>query len=95
MSVIGLAIVVASLIVMPLLFRAKQRTGRALNSRSLVADSRQTLACVLLSIGVLLGLMLNATLGFWQADPIVGLVVAAYLFYEGRAAIREGKLCAC
>jgi cation diffusion facilitator family transporter len=94
-SALGIAIMLVSLIVMPVLFWAKQRTGRALNSRSLVADSRQTLACVLLSLAVLAGLLTNAIFGFWQADPILGLLIAGYLLWEGRTTIREGKLCAC
>ena len=66
-----------------------------MNSRSLMADSKQTLACAWLSLALLVGLGLNYLFGIWQADPIIGLVVAGFLLKEGRAALREGKLCAC
>jgi divalent metal cation (Fe/Co/Zn/Cd) transporter len=94
-SVLGIGITLLSLIVMPLLFLAKSRTASALKSKSLRADSRQTLACMALSLGVLVGLLLNAAFGWWQADPVIGLAIAVALFREGRATIREGKLCSC
>ena len=94
-SVVGIIITTLSLIVMPVLFYAKQRTGQQLQSQSLVADAKQTLACVLLSAAVLLGLVLNATTGFWQIDPLIALLIAGFLVKEGRDAIQKGKLCAC
>ncbi|MFQ5570034.1 MAG: cation diffusion facilitator family transporter [Rhodothermales bacterium] len=94
-SIAGMIITSLSLIVMPVLFYAKYRTGRRLESRSLIADSKQTLACMLLSAAVLAGLVLNATLGFWQIDPIIGLLIAGFLFKEGRDAVKEGKVCSC
>jgi len=94
-SVLGIAITVVSLIVMPLLYLAKRRTARSIGSRSLAADSRQTLACMGMSAGVLLGLMLNRWLGLWQADPLVGIAIALLLVREGREALREGTLCCC
>ena len=94
-SIVGIAIAVLSLIVMPLLFLAKRRTARRLGSRSLAADSKQTLACMGMSAGVLAGLALNAAFGFWQADPLVGLLIAGFLFKEGREVLREGTLCSC
>jgi len=94
-SVLGIAITVVSLIVMPLLYLAKRRTARTIGSRSLAADSRQTLACMGMSAGVLLGLMLNRWLGLWQADPLVGIAIALLLVREGREALREGTLCCC
>jgi divalent metal cation (Fe/Co/Zn/Cd) transporter len=94
-SVAGIVITVASLVVMPALYVAKRRTARRIGSRSLAADSRQTLACVGMSAGVLLGLVLNRWLGLWQADPVVGIVIALLLFREGREALREGTLCCC
>ena len=94
-SVAGVAITLVSLVVMPLLFVAKRRTARRLGSRSLAADSRQTLACMGMSAGVLLGLVLNQALGFWQADPLVAIVIALLLFREGREAVVEGKVCSC
>jgi divalent metal cation (Fe/Co/Zn/Cd) transporter len=94
-SWIGIGITVLSLVVMPLLFMAKRRTARALESRSLHADSKQTLACVLLSAGVLGGLLLNSMLGWWYADPIIGIAIALLLLKEGRETIRTGELCCC
>lgn len=94
-SVAGVAITMLSLVVMPLLYWAKRRTARALESPSLQADARQTLACTVLSVGVLAGLLLNGVLGWWQADPLIGLGIAGVLFREGSETIREGKLCSC
>jgi divalent metal cation (Fe/Co/Zn/Cd) transporter len=94
-TVAGLAITTLSLIVMPILFVAKRRTAARLASRSLAADSRQTLACAWLSAGVLAGLLLNRYAGWWWADGVIAAAIALWLFREGREALREGKLCAC
>lgn len=94
-SLAGIIITSLSIIVMPVLFFAKYQTGRRIQSRSLVADSKQTLACVMLSVAVLVSLVLNATLGLWQIDPVIGLLIAGFLFKEGRNAIKEGKVCTC
>ncbi|HEX6751893.1 MAG TPA: cation transporter [Longimicrobium sp.] len=94
-SVPGIAIALVSLVVMPLLYLAKRRTARRIGSRSLAADSKQTLACMGMSAGVLLGLVLNRAFGLWQADPVMGIVIALLLFREGREALREGTLCCC
>ena len=88
-SVPGMAIAVASLIVMPLLTWQKYKTGKQINSRALVADSKETLACSFLSVALLLGLGANYLFGFWQADPIVGLIIVAFLFREGRELWKE------
>jgi divalent metal cation (Fe/Co/Zn/Cd) transporter len=80
---------------MPLLFYMKYRTGKSMGSRSLVADSKQTLACMFLSLALLVGLGLNYLWGLWWADPAVGLLVVVYLFREGRGALKEEKLCTC
>jgi divalent metal cation (Fe/Co/Zn/Cd) transporter len=94
-TALGIAIPVVSLLVMPLLYLAKRRTAERLGSRSLAADSRQTLACMGMSAAVLAGLVLNRFFGLWQADPLIGLLIAGLLFREGRETIREGKLCCC
>ena len=91
----GIALAVLSLVVMPALYVAKRRTADRLGSGSLRADSRQTLACTLLSAALLVGLGLNAAFGIWQADPVLGLVIAGLLVREGREALAEGRLCAC
>ena len=81
-SLPGIAIAVVSLTIMPLLMWQKYKTGKQINSRALVADSKETLACAFLSLALLLGLGANYLFGFWQADPIVGMVIAAFLFRE-------------
>jgi len=83
-SLLGIIIAAVSLVVMPILFIMKYRTGQQLCSRSLVADSKETLACIFLSVALLIGLGSNYFFGFWQADPIVGLVIVAFLLREGR-----------
>lgn len=94
-TTLGIAIPVVSLLVMPALYVAKRRTAERLGSRSLAADSRQTLACMGMSVAVLAGLVLNRFFGLWQADPLIGLLIAGLLFREGRETIQEGKLCCC
>jgi divalent metal cation (Fe/Co/Zn/Cd) transporter len=68
---------------MPLLAVAKRRTGRALGSKTLVADSAESAFCALTSAAALLGVGLNAWLGWWWADPAAGLVIAALAVREG------------
>jgi divalent metal cation (Fe/Co/Zn/Cd) transporter len=94
-SLFGIIIAGVSLIVMPGLYLLKYNTGKSLNSRSLMADSKQTLACAWLSLALLVGLGLNYLFGIWQADPVIGLVVVGFLVKEGRSALKEGKLCTC
>jgi len=93
-SPLGIGLAIVSLIVMPVLSWAQRRTGRALGSSTVVADSTQTLLCTYLSAVLLVGLVLNATLGWGWADPVAGLVVAAVAAREGAEAWR-GKGCAC
>lgn len=94
-SLLGIIIAIVSLITMPLLFYLKFRTGKEVNSRSLVADSKQTLACSLLSVALLLGLGLNYLFGLWQADTAVGFIIVIFLVREGYEALKEKKLCSC
>lgn len=94
-SLLGIIIAAVSLITMPALFFLKYRTGRSLNSRSLMADSKQTLACAFLSAALLVGLGLNYFYGLWQADPVMGLVIVTFLVKEGYHTLKEGKLCGC
>ena len=82
-SMPGIIIAIVSMIVMPLLAWQKYKTGRQISSRALVADSKETLTCAFLSVALLLGLGTNYLFGFWQADPIVGLIIVAFLFKEG------------
>lgn len=89
-SLIGIIVAIASIIIMPFLFYFKYQTGKAMGTASLVADSKQTLACVLLSIALLIGLLLNYFYGIWQADPIIGLVIVFFLVKEGYHTLKEG-----
>ncbi len=79
---------------MPFLSWAQRRTGKALGSNAVVADSTQTLLCTYLSAVLLVGLVLNATLGWSWADPIAGLVIAAVAVREGLEAWRGEGCCA-
>jgi divalent metal cation (Fe/Co/Zn/Cd) transporter len=89
---VGIVLVSVSVVVMPFLSWAQRRAGHGLGSASAVADSRQTLLCTYLSATVLLGLALNAALGWWWADPAAGLVLAVLAVREGVRA-RCGDLC--
>ena len=92
-SLLGIIIAAASLVVMPVLSWAKLRAARPLGSASLMADAKQTLACAGLSGALLAGLGLNYLAGLWWADPVAGLVIVAFLVYEGFETLREGHLC--
>ena len=85
-SIPGLAVTAAALIVMPALAIAKRRTGKALGNRTLVADSAETAFCAFTAAAALLGVGLNAWLGWWWADPAAALIIAAL-------AVREGLEC--
>ena len=88
-SLPGIIIAILSIAIMPVLTWQKYKTGKKINSRALMADARETLACAFLSVALLLGLGANYLFGFWQADPIVGLIIVAFLFREGWEAWRE------
>ncbi|MBS2938878.1 cation transporter [Nocardioides sp. J2M5] len=92
-SPVGIGLAIASLAIMPFLSWAQRRTGKALGSNAVVADSTQTLLCTYLSAVLLVGLLLNATLGWSWADPIAGLVIAAVAVKEGREALRGEGCC--
>lgn len=91
-SAIGIGIAALSLIVMPWLAHAKRKTAGNLQSAALRADSRQTSLCAYLSAIVLSGLLLNALLGWWWADPVAGLGMLPIIVNEGREALR-GETC--
>ncbi|MBN2026622.1 MAG: cation diffusion facilitator family transporter [Actinobacteria bacterium] len=82
-SLPGIIIAIVSLVVMPILAWMKKDTGERIGSKALVADSKETLACAFLSLALLLGLGLNYLFGFWQADPIAGMVIVLFLLHEG------------
>jgi divalent metal cation (Fe/Co/Zn/Cd) transporter len=92
-SPVGIGLAAASLVIMPFLSWAQRRTGKALGSNAVVADSTQTLLCTYLSAVVLVGLVLNATLGWSWADPLAALVVAGVALKEGREAWRGEGCC--
>ena len=91
-STVGIVLACASLIVMPLLSRAKRKVGRALGSAAMHADAKQTDFCMYLSAILLVGLLLNALLGLWWADPVAALVMAPMIAREGIEGVR-GKSC--
>ncbi len=76
-SVLGIVLAAVSLVVMPLLARAKRRLAPVLGSRAAASEADQTSLCALLSAVLLIGLGLNALLGWWWADPVAGLFIAA------------------
>jgi divalent metal cation (Fe/Co/Zn/Cd) transporter len=92
-SVIGIGLAAASLVIMPVLSLTQRRAGRELGSLSAVADSKQTLLCTYLSAALLVGLTLNALLGWSWADPIAALVIAAIAVREGVDAWRGDPCC--
>jgi divalent metal cation (Fe/Co/Zn/Cd) transporter len=91
-SIAGIVLACASLIVMPLLSRAKRRVGHALGSAAMHADAKQTEFCVYLSAILLGGLILNALFGLWWADPLAALVMVPIIAKEGIEGI-QGKAC--
>ncbi len=91
-SVVGIVLAALSLLVMPLLARAKRRVAGTISSRALHADSRQTDLCAYLSAILLGGLVLNAALGWWWADPVAGLLMTPIIANEGREAF-HGEHC--
>jgi cation diffusion facilitator family transporter len=94
-SLPGIIIAIVSLIVMPALFLIKRKTGRAIGSKSLLADSKQTLGCIMLSTVLLIGLGLNLFWGLWWADPLASAIIAILLLREGYKTYKERELCAC
>jgi divalent metal cation (Fe/Co/Zn/Cd) transporter len=91
-SWIGIGLSVLTLATMPPLAAAKARVAEGLGSSATKSESRQTILCAYLSAGLLLGLGLNALLGWWWADPITALGIAAVAVKEGRNA-RRGEAC--
>ncbi len=92
-SIAGIILAFASLVVMPLLWRAKRKVGSALGSAAMHADARQTEFCTYLSAILLLGLLLNAFFGLWWADPLAALIMVPTITKEGIEGL-QGKACA-
>lgn len=92
-SRVGIGLAATSLLIMPFLSFAQRRTGRALHSNAVIADSAQTLLCTYLSAVLLGGLVLNAAFALGWADSVAGLVIAAVAVKEGRDAWRGDQCC--
>jgi divalent metal cation (Fe/Co/Zn/Cd) transporter len=82
-SIVGIVLAVVSLVVMPLLAKAKRQVGKRMGSRALQADAAETTLCVWLSGILLAGLSLNALFGWWWADPLAGLGIVYVAGREG------------
>jgi divalent metal cation (Fe/Co/Zn/Cd) transporter len=93
-SWVGIGLSVSSIILMPLLGRAKRRIGERLGSGATAGEGAQNLLCAYLAAGVLVGLGANAAVGWWWLDPVIALVIAAIAVREGREAW-AGDGCAC
>ena len=92
-SPVGIALSIVTLIAMPLLARAKAGVARELGSHAGHSESRQNMLCAYLSAALLVGLTLNAVLGWWWADPAAALVIAAVAAREGRESWRGESCC--
>lgn len=92
-SIPGIVLAAASLIVMPLLVRAKRRVARSIKSQALEADATQTQVCTFLSAILLGGLILNALFGWWWADPVAALAMLPIIVKEGWEALRGDPCC--
>jgi divalent metal cation (Fe/Co/Zn/Cd) transporter len=91
-SIPGIILACISLIVMPLLSRAKRKVGRALGSAAMHADAKQTEFCTYLSAILLAGLLLNTLFGVWWADPVAALIMVPIIAKEGIEGL-QGKAC--
>lgn len=92
-SLPGIVLACAALVVMPILSRAKQRIGHALQSDALCADAKQATFCTYLSAILLGGLLLNSLWGLWWADPTAGLVMVPIIAREGVEGLRAKRCC--
>ena len=93
-SWVGIGLSVVTLATMPPLAAAKRRVGQRLGSSATMSESRQTMVCAYLSAALLAGLLANAALGWWWADPLAALGIAAIALREAREAWR-GEACGC
>jgi len=93
-SWVGIGLATITLATMPPLAHAKRRVAEQLGSSATASESRQTMLCAYLSAALLVGLLANAALGWWWADPVTALVIAGVAVREGRDAWR-GESCSC
>lgn len=91
-SIVGIIVLAASVVVMPLLARAKHRVANAMNSRVLASEATQTSLCAYLSAIALAGVVLNAALGWWWADPVAAVAMVPIIGREGLEGVR-GETC--
>ena len=91
-SIPGIILACVSLVVMPILSRAKKDVGKKLGSPAMNADAKQTDFCVYLSALLLAGLLLNTALGWWWADPAAALIMVPIIAKEGIDGVK-GKAC--
>jgi divalent metal cation (Fe/Co/Zn/Cd) transporter len=94
-SLPGIILACVSLVVMPLLSRAKRNIGRALGSAAMQADAKQTEFCTYLSAILLGGLLLNTIFGFWWADPVAAIIMAPIIAKEGIEGLQAKACDAC
>jgi len=92
-SVPGIILACVSLVVMPLLSRAKKKVAKELGSSAMRADAKQTDFCVYLSAILLVGLLLNAAFGLWWADPVAALIMVPLIANEGVEAVKGETCC--
>jgi len=92
-SRIGIALAVASLVIMPLVALGKLRAAREIGSAALRAEAKETLACSYLSFALLVGLVANALAGWWWADPVAALLMVPWLVKEGREGLSGEECC--
>lgn len=91
-SIPGIILACVSLVVMPLLSRAKRKVGRSLGSAAMHADAKQTEFCTYLSAILLLGLLLNTFFNLWWADPVAAVIMVPIIVREGIEGV-QGKAC--
>jgi divalent metal cation (Fe/Co/Zn/Cd) transporter len=91
-SILGILITISSAILMTILFVYKTRIAKKMGSRALRAEAYQSLICDLQDLVVLIGLGLNAILGWWWADPVMALILIPFLIKEGLEAFEEEQV---
>ncbi len=94
-SFVGLIIPTVSIVVMVFLYWKKKEVGYTNHIRSLVADSKQTLVCIWMSIVLLISIGAYNLLGIWWTDAVGGIIIAGFLFKEGYSTYKEKRLCDC
>src|SRR5215203_3279880 len=93
-SWVGIGLAAFTAATMPLLARAKRRVGRRLGSSATVSEAQQNQVCAYLSIALLVGLLANALVGWWWADPVAALAIAGVAAKEGWSSW-QGDSCGC